>query len=124
MIRYNQIKPEETTTGKKRRNMIMAVLKISSENFEQEVLKSSKPVLVDFWATWCGPCRMQGPVIDEAAEKLADQAVFGKVNVDEQQRLAQQYGVMSIPTLIVFKNGQVANKAVGFHSLEQIKQML
>lgn len=102
----------------------MAVLKITSENFEQEVMKSDKPVLLDFWATWCGPCQMQGPVFDEASEKFADKAVFGKVNVDEQQKLAQQYGVMSIPTLIVIKNGQVANKAVGFHSLEQIGQMI
>lgn len=102
----------------------MAVLKITSENFEQDVMKNDKPVLLDFWATWCGPCQMQGPVIDEAAEKLKDKAVFGKVNVDEQQALAQQYGVMSIPTLILIKDGQVANKAVGFHSLEQIQQML
>ena len=102
----------------------MAVIEITEANFETEVLKSDVPVLVDFWAVWCGPCQMQGPVIDEAAEKLADKAVFGKVNVDEQQKLAQQYGVMSIPTLIVIKNGQVANKAVGFHTLEQIKQML
>ena len=102
----------------------MAVLKITSDNFEQEVMKSSKPVLLDFWATWCGPCQMQGPVIDEAAEKLADKAVFGKVNVDEQQKLAQQYGVMSIPTLVVLKNGKVVNQTVGARPKEQIAAML
>mgnify|MGYP001125518187 CR=1 FL=1 len=102
----------------------MAVLKITSENFEQEVLKSEKPVVLDFWATWCGPCQMQGPIFDEAAEKLSDKAVFGKVNVDEQQALAQQYGVMSIPTLVLVKNGQVAKKEVGVHSADQIQQMI
>lgn len=102
----------------------MAVLKITSENFEQEVLKSNKPVLLDFWATWCGPCQMQGPIFDEAAEKLSDKAVFGKVNVDEQQALAQQYGVMSIPTLVLVKSGQVAKKEVGVHSADQIQQMI
>lgn len=102
----------------------MAVLKITSENFEQEVLKSEKPVLLDFWATWCGPCQMQGPIFDEAAEKLSDKAVFGKVNVDEQQALAQQYGVMSIPTLVLVKGGQVAKKEVGVHSADQIQQMI
>lgn len=102
----------------------MAVLKITTDNFEQEVMKNEKPVLLDFWATWCGPCQMQGPIIDEAAEKLADKAVFGKVNVDEQPQLAQQYGVMSIPTLILFKGGQTAKKVVGVHSLEQIEQLI
>lgn len=102
----------------------MSVLKITGDNFEQEVTKSPKPVLLDFWATWCGPCQMQGPVIEEAAQKLEGRAVFGKVNVDEQQQLAQQYGVMSIPTLILFKDGQVAKKEVGFHSLEEIEQLL
>lgn len=102
----------------------MAVLKITSDNFEQEVMKSTKPVLLDFWAVWCGPCQMQGPVIDEAAEKLADKAVFGKVNVDEQPQLAQQYGVMSIPTLVLLKDGQVVKKEVGYHSMEEISKLI
>lgn len=102
----------------------MAVLKITSENFEQEVKNSEKPILLDFWAEWCGPCQMQGPVIDLAAEKLSERAVFGKVNVDEEPELAQQYGVMSIPTLVLVQNGKVEKKVVGFHSLEQIEALI
>ena len=101
----------------------MAVLEITVDNFEKEVLKSKKPVLVDFWAVWCGPCQMQGPVVEQAAERFPEITV-GKVNVDEQGELAQKYGVMSIPTLIVFKDGQAAQKAVGFHSLEEIGKIL
>ena len=87
----------------------MAVLEITMENFEEEVLNSQKPVLVDFWAVWCGPCQMQGPVIEQAAEKFPEIKV-GKLNVDEQGELSQRYGVMSIPTLILFKDGQVADR--------------
>ncbi|TGY95433.1 thioredoxin [Petralouisia muris] len=101
----------------------MAVLEITTDNFEQEVLNSKVPVLVDFWAVWCGPCQMQGPVIEEAAEAFPEIKV-GKLNVDEQGELSQKYGVMSIPTLIVFKDGEVFKKAVGFHSLEEIKKLL
>ncbi len=101
----------------------MAVLEITVDNFEKEVLKSKKPVLVDFWAVWCGPCQMQGPVVEQAAERFPEITV-GKVNVDEQGELAQKYGVMSIPTLILFKDGQAAQKAVGFHSLEEIGKIL
>ena len=102
----------------------MAELKITSDNFQKEVMESTKPVLLDFWATWCGPCQMQGPVFEEAAEKFKDRAVFGKVNVDEQPQLAQQYGVMSIPTIILFKNGQAAAKEVGFHTLEELEKLI
>ena len=90
----------------------MAVINITLENFEAEVIKSEKTVLVDFWAPWCGPCRMLSPVVDEIADERTDIKV-GKVNVDEQEDLAVRFGIMSIPTLIVFKNGEVAKKTMG-----------
>ena len=90
----------------------MAVVTITLENFENEVIKSEKPVLVDFWAPWCGPCRMLSPVVDEIAEENSNIKV-GKVNVDEQEELAMRFGIMSIPTLIVFKNGEVVKKTMG-----------
>lgn len=102
----------------------MAVLNITVENFEEEVINSDLPVLVDFWAVWCGPCQMQGPVVEEAAQTLAGKLKVGKLNVDEEGELAQRYGVMSIPTLILFQNGEVVKKEVGFHSLEEIKAMV
>ena len=91
------------------------VITVTSENFESEILNSEKPVLVDFWASWCGPCRMLSPIVDEIAEEVQTIKV-GKINVDEQQDLAGKYGVMSIPTLILFKNGQPVNKSVGAKS--------
>ena len=90
----------------------MAVITITKENFENEVLHSEKPVLLDFWATWCGPCRMLSPIVDEVAEERTDVKV-GKVNVDEQLDLAAEFGVMSIPTLLVFRNGKLVNQSVG-----------
>lgn len=102
----------------------MAAINITVENFEEEVLRSKVPVLVDFWATWCGPCQMQGPVVEQASEEMAGTAKVGKINVDEEGALAQQYGVMSIPTLIVFKEGKEAGRAVGFQTLEQIKKLM
>ena len=99
--------------GRKRRNKNMSVLKISSENYEQEVLKADKPVIIDFYADWCGPCRMMSPIIDEIAEEKADSIKVGKVNVDENQDLAMEYGVMSIPTIVSIKNGKVEKNFVG-----------
>ena len=92
----------------------MAEVILTKENFETEVLKSDIPVLVDFWATWCGPCMMLSPVIAELAEELEGKVKVGKVNVDEQNELAMQYRVASIPTLLLFENGQLTKTSVGF----------
>lgn len=101
----------------------MAAITITKDNFEQEVLKSDVPVLVDFWASWCGPCRMVSPIIEEIADQ-AEGFKVGKVNVDEEDEIAMQFGIMSIPTLLVFKDGEVANKSVGVASKEQILALL
>ena len=96
-----------------------AVLTITKNNFQEEVLHSEKPVLLDFWAAWCGPCRMVGPIVDEIAAERTDIRV-GKINVDEQPELAAQFQIMSIPTLLVFKNGQLTQRAVGARPKDQI----
>jgi len=101
----------------------MAVLTITKENFEKEVINSDKPVLLDFWASWCGPCQMVSPVIDEIAEEVTD-AKVGKINVDEQKELASEFQVMSIPTLAIIHKGVVVDKAVGVKSKSEILQML
>ena len=97
--------------------------KFTTSSFEKEVLSSGLPVLVDFWASWCGPCRMLAPVIDELAAE-ADGYRVGKVNVDEEPELAERYGVMSIPTVIAFKNGQPAKKSIGVQSKAALLQLL
>ncbi|MCI9469414.1 MAG: thioredoxin [Oscillospiraceae bacterium] len=101
----------------------MSVININKTNFQSEVINSEKPVLLDFWASWCGPCRMVAPIVDEIAAERSDLKV-GKVNVDEQPELAGRFGVMSIPTLVVMKNGKVTNQAVGVRPKEQILAML
>lgn len=101
----------------------MSYINITEQNFNEEVIKSDKPVLIDFWASWCGPCRMIAPIIEEIADERSDIKV-GKVNVDDEVALATQFGIMSIPTLVVMKNGELVNKLVGVRPKEQILQML
>ena len=101
----------------------MSVLTVTQENFESEILKSEKPVLLDFWATWCGPCRMVSPTVDEIAEENPQYKV-GKVNVDEQPSLAAAFRIESIPTLVVIKDGKITNLAVGVKTKQEILSML
>ena len=101
----------------------MSVININKTNFQSEVMLSDKPVLLDFWASWCGPCRMVSPIVDEIAAERSDVKV-GKVNVDEQPELAAQFGIASIPTLVVIKNGRVVQQAVGARPKAQILAML
>lgn len=98
-------------------------MELRNDNFKEEVLESKIPVLVDFWADWCGPCKMVAPIIEEIAQELTD-AKVGKVNVDEQPELAAEYRIMSIPTLMVFKDGAMANKAVGAMSKAEILDLM
>ena len=101
----------------------MSVMNITKNNFQEEVINSEKPVLLDFWAEWCGPCRMMSPVVDEIAEERSDIKV-GKINVDEQQELAAKFGIMSIPTLVVMKDGKIVNQSVGAGPKSRILAML
>lgn len=101
----------------------MSAININKTNFQNEVINSEKPVLLDFWASWCGPCRMVSPIVDEIAAERGDITV-GKVNVDEQPELAGQFGIMSIPTLVVMRNGKIVRQAVGAQSKPQILDML
>mgnify|MGYP005768258401 FL=1 len=102
----------------------MSVLKITSENFESEVMQSDKPVLLDFWASWCMPCKMLSPTIDEIAGEVEQRVKVGKVNVDEEPKLAQKFNVMSIPTLVIIKDGKVQSTSVGVRSKQEILGML
>jgi thioredoxin 1 len=96
----------------------------SNDNFQTEVLESSEPVLVDFWAEWCGPCRMLGPVVEKIADANAGKIKVGKINVDDNKEMAQKYGVQGIPTMLFFKGGEVAKQLVGFQSQENIQQVI
>lgn len=98
----------------------MAEIMLTKDNFDEVVLKSDKPVLVDFFAEWCGPCRMLGPVLEEFSKEYEEECVVGKVNIDEQEELAASYGIMSIPTIKVFKNGEVTKTALGFQTKDEL----
>lgn len=100
------------------------VITLTKDNFEAEVLQSGMPVLVDFWAAWCGPCRMVAPVVDQIADEYAGKIKVGKVNVDEQGELSDKYGIRSIPTLMVFKNGGIVESVMGARSKEALAEML
>jgi thioredoxin 1 len=102
----------------------MTIIKLNGKNFEAEALQAKEPVLVDFWAEWCGPCRMLSPLVDEIANELTDKVKIGKVNVDEEPELAKTYGVMSIPTLVVLKEGKVAASSVGVKPKAEILKLL
>ena len=102
----------------------MSIKYITSDNFEQLVMESDKLVVLDFYATWCGPCRAIGPVVDELAEQYSESVVIGKVNVDEESALSRKYKVMSIPTIILLKNGEIVDKVVGLHSKEDLIELI
>ena len=102
----------------------MAEVTITKDNFQKEVMDSDIPVLVDFWATWCGPCRMLAPTLEEIARENEGKIKVGKVNVDDQQELAIKFGIMSIPTLIVFKDGKITNQTMGLQLKESIMALL
>ncbi|MFA5871963.1 MAG: thioredoxin [Parcubacteria group bacterium] len=99
-------------------------MQITDQNFEVEVMKSDKPVLVDFWAPWCGPCQMMGPIIDELSDEAGEKYKVVKLNVDDNRQTAAQFGIMSIPTLIIFKDGKVAKQLVGLQSKESLNEEL
>ena len=102
----------------------MAVLHFTGDTFQSQVLEAKGKVLVDFWAPWCGPCKMLGPIIDELEKDLSGKAVVGKVNIDDEQDLAVKYGVMSIPTVILFKDGKEVTRSVGLQSKQALAQMV
>lgn len=98
----------------------MAIVKITEDNFNKEVLEAQEPVIVDFWAEWCGPCKMLGPIVEAAAQELSGRAKVGKVNIDEEYALSEKFSIMSVPTLLVFQDGKVVNQSIGVISKEDV----
>lgn len=107
-----------------RKTKIMSVSKVSDANFESEVIKASGPVVVDFWAEWCGPCRMIAPALDEIASAMGEKVKIVKLNVDENPQTASKYGIMSIPTLMIFKGGQIASRQIGAAPKQKLQQWI
>jgi thioredoxin 1 len=102
----------------------MAIVELTDDNFNQEVLEAKAPVLVDFWAAWCGPCQLAEPVIEELAKEYDSKMKFGKLNVDKNSKMSQKYGIMSIPTMIIFKEGKEVKRQMGFPGKEEYKKMI
>lgn len=102
----------------------MADVTITDANFDEQVVKNTKPVLVDFWAVWCGPCQVQGPIVEELAAAMGDKILVGKLNVDENPQVSQKYGIMSIPTIMIFKGGTVVKQFIGVQSKETLTSEL
>lgn len=102
----------------------MKPITITKANFKQEVLEAKVPVMLDFWAPWCGPCKMVAPILEQLAEDVAGKAIIGKINVDEEMELSQEFGIMSIPTILVFEAGKQKNKMVGFRDKSDLRNML
>ena len=123
-IRMGNADTADITTEKEKGKEQAMEITLTKTNFETEVLKSDRPVLVDFWATWCGPCRMLAPVLAEVAEEKADTLKVGKVNVDEEPDLAAKYGITGIPAVLLFKNGQVAGSSVGFRPKSELEAFI
>ena len=102
----------------------MSVLHLTSDNFEREVIKSDIPVMIDFWANWCMPCKMMSPIVDEIAKEMEGKVKVAKVNIDEEQALTLKYGIMSIPTFVVIKNGNVVNQSIGMQDKKELLKLL
>lgn len=100
------------------------ILHVTDDSFETDILKADKPVLIDFWATWCGPCRALGPIIEEIADRFKDQVKVGKINIDDNPKVTAQYGVMSIPTLLLFKEGKPLDRLVGLVPRERLEEFI